>query len=314
MWSALKWLVSPKKEEKKNQDNTEDSSEELSSEEPKESEENNEGEDEEKESKENEEISQEKGDKEELKIENHEEEPKMESPKEEPKMENPKEEPKIENPEEEPKMENLCIEQNDKGLREDPEISIKKISSPEIQEGFFKKLFKSEELEKIHKLIEIKQIEFYEKNFNKTQTETELDSILLLLEQNLLKIKLTLSEQDRNLLEEWKEEIEERFEEMKSNFKKNNEVTEIDLRKIIALIKWGKSEKDSSIGKELVLFIGITRAGKSTTISYLSGCEMFTKTITVTEEVDDEDEEIERDVIESKGGLEIGHGIESCTK
>src|SRR5690606_8054888 len=47
---------------------------------------------------------------------------------------------------------------------------------------------------------------------------------------------------------------------------------------LLECIKQGKLEAQKAQGKEVIIFIGNTGAGKSTTVNYLCGCTMETKT------------------------------------
>ena len=91
------------------------------------------------------------------------------------------------------------------------------------------------------------------------------------------------------------------------------EPTELDLDKIVDQIQRHKDGYEKVKGKEICFFFGKTGSGKTTTINYLSGREMFFKTISTTNPFSKTWDE---EVIECKDpipGFTIGHQMKSET-
>ncbi|KAL4466765.1 hypothetical protein ABPG74_010362 [Tetrahymena malaccensis] len=88
---------------------------------------------------------------------------------------------------------------------------------------------------------------------------------------------------------------------------------ELDVKKLIDLFYQNQFVDTKVNGGEVILIVGPTGCGKSTTANYLLGSEMYQRKIIKQQDLDGENFVYEEEVIDSKGPFQIGHSTQSQT-
>ena len=196
---------------------------------------------------------------------------------------------------------------------EKPKENLQKIGSSSLgikNKISFSKNYEEERLSSKQEEIQKREKELYLKDLPSKESKEFLE--WLKEKQREVGEMIEIETNQKTFFGEWLEEMIGRIEE-------NIDGDQIffDLRKLLFFIKCGVETQQNLDGKEIVLFLGQSGAGKSTTIHYLHGIKMIKKQIETFVQRGNKTLKATKEVIEGEKILEefkIGHEMKSETR